>query len=127
MSKKIRLVQGDTRPQLVFSVTDDNTDLPIDLSDPGTSAVVKFRETGSDTIKATMDCFKLTGIVLEDDTVSYDAPYNGLGTGGRLYMDWSADALDTDGSFEAELEITFSDGGVLTAYETAKFVIREQF
>ncbi len=127
MTKKIRLVQGDTRPQLVFSLTDDNTDLPVDLSDSGTVAVVKFRESGADTVKATMSCFKLTGIELEDGTISYAAPYDALGRGGRLYMDWSADALDTAGSFEAEVEITFSDGGVLTAYDQAKFQIREQY
>ena len=128
MTQKIRLVQGDTRPQLVLSVTDDNTGLPIDLSDEGTSALVNFRESGSDTIKVTMLCFKLNGIEdPETGEVNLDAPYDAIGRGGRLVMDWSVDALDTAGDFEAELEITFSDGGILTAYDIARFTIREQF
>lgn len=128
MTHKINLVTGDTRPQLVFDVTDDNTGLPVDFSDEGTSALVHFREAGSDDIKVTMLCFKLNGWT-DPDTgeVSFDAPYDALGRGGRLAMDWSVDALDTAGEFEAELEITFEDGGRQTVYDIARFHIREQF
>jgi len=128
MSQKIRLVSGDTRPQLVFDVTDDFTGDPVDFSEDGTSALVNFREAGSDTIKVTMLCFKLNGRTdPETGEVSFDAPYDVLGRGGRLAMDWSVDALDTAGEFEAELEITFEDGGRQTCYDIAKFSIREEF
>lgn len=36
MVTKIRLVQGDTRPNLVLSLYDSRTNAPIDLSDPAT-------------------------------------------------------------------------------------------
>ncbi len=125
--EKINLVQGDTRPQLVFSVTDDKSGQPFDLSASGTTAQLKFRAAGEDTIKATMACGKLPGIVTQDGSIDYNAPYNTLGAGGRLYMNWSADALDEAGEFEGELEITFSDGTVQTAYDLIRFKVREKF
>lgn len=125
MSDKIYLVQGDTRPDLVFSITDQNTGLPIDLSTATT--VVKFRANGSTTVKATMNCVPLPGIVQADGTVSAAAPYNVAGFGGRVAMTWSPTALDTAGDFEGEIEVTFTDGTVQTIYDLLKFKVRSQF
>ncbi|WP_426106367.1 hypothetical protein [Massilia sp. TSP1-1-2] len=127
MSEKIKLVAGDTRPQLVFSITDDNTKLPIDLSNAATVVVLKFRQVGSTEVKATMACGKLAGKLNGDGTVDYTAPYNGLGVGGRAYMNWSATALDTEGEYEGEIEITFEDGGKQTIFEALKFKVRSQY
>jgi hypothetical protein len=128
MSDKIKLVQGDTGPQLVLSLTDERTGLPIDLSDAGTSTRVLFREVGSDTTKAVMSCYPIAGFYdPESGTVQTSAPYDVAGRGGRVAMDWSATALDTEGEFEAEVETTFSDGRIQTAYAILKFTVREQF
>lgn len=127
MAEKIKLVQGDTRPQLVFSITDETTGTPVDFSTAGTSAQMKFRPVGATEVKATMPCGKLSGIVREDGSIDYTAPYDVPGAGGRLYMNWSATALDTEGEFEGEIEITFSDNTVQTVYDAIKFKIRKQF
>lgn len=125
---KIRLVQGDTAPQLQLSLTDQRTRRPQDLSAPGTTARLLFREVGADTVKATMPCFAIAGYVdPETGDVDYRPPYDVAGRGGRLAMDWSADALDTAGEFEGEVEVTFPDGRVQTAFAILKFQVREQF
>ncbi|MEB6663835.1 hypothetical protein MXL91_20435 [Achromobacter ruhlandii] len=125
---KIRLVQGDTAPQLQLSLTDQRTRRPLDLSAPGTTARLLFREVGADTVKATMSCFAITGYVdPETGDVDYRPPYDVPGRGGRLAMDWSADALDTAGEFEGEVEVTFPDGRIQTAFAILKFQVREQF
>lgn len=126
MTEKIPLVQGDTRPQLLFSLTDEkNNDEPIDLT--GASAALKMREVGATALKATLPCGLLPGRVLDDGTIDAAAPYDVPGRGGRLYMDWTADALDTAGDFEAEIEITFADGQQQTVYDVLRFKVRPQF
>lgn len=125
---KIRLVQGDTAPQLQLSLTDQRTRRPLDLSAPGTTARLLFREVGADIVKATMPCFAVAGYVdPETGDVDYRQPYDVAGRGGRLAMDWSADALDTAGEFEGEVEVTFPDGRIQTAFAILKFQVREQF
>lgn len=125
---KIRLVQGDTAPQLQLSLTDQRTRRPLDLSAPGTTPRLLFREVGADAVKATMPCFAIAGYVdPETGDVDYRPPYDVPGRGGRLAMDWSADALDTAGEFEGEVEVTFPDGRIQTAFAILKFQVREQF
>lgn len=125
---KIRLVQGDTAPQLQLSLTDQRTRRPLDLSAPGTTSRLLFREVGGATVKATMPCFAIAGYV-DPETGDVDSrpPYDVAGRGGRLAMDWSADALDTAGEFEGEVEVTFPDGRIQTAFAILKFQVREQF
>jgi hypothetical protein len=127
MSEKIRLVAGDTRPQLVFSITDDYTKLPIDLSDPGTTVALKFRKVGTNVVKETLHCGKLAGVVKEDGSISYEVPYGVPGAGGRAFMDWSPTALDAEGEYEGEIEIQFGSGGIQTIYDTLKFKVRSQY
>lgn len=127
MSEKIKLVAGDTRPQLVFSITDDTTGAPIDLSAAGTSVSLKFRKVGSATIKDTMACGKLAGLLNADGSIDYTGGYAVPGAGGRAFMDWSPTALDTEGEYEGEIETTFAGGGVQTVFETLKFKVRSQY
>lgn len=127
MAEKIRLVAGDTRPQLIFSITDQETGIPFNFSQPTTAVRVKLREAGATAVKATMTCGKLTGVVNADGTINYNAPYDVPGAGGRVFMDWDPTALNTAGEYEAEIEITYSDGTVQTVYEILKFKVREQF
>lgn len=128
MAEKIKLVQGDSRPQLILSITDQDTGVPINLSESGTTVVVKLREAGVTAIKAEMLCGLLMGKVQEDGiTVDYASPWNTPGAGGRVYMDWEPGALSNAGDYEGEIEITFSDGTVQTVYDLLKFKVREQF
>lgn len=127
MAEKIKLVQGDSRPQLILSITDQDTGVPINLSEVGTTVNVKLRESGSTAIKATMLCGLLMGKVLDDGSVDYASPWNVPGAGGRVYMDWEPGALDNAGDYEGEIEITFPDGTIQTVYDLLKFKVREQF
>lgn len=128
MSDKIKLVQGDTGPQLVLSLTDRATLAPIDLSGAGTSIKLHFREMGSDTIKESIPCFPIAGYTDPDTGVTTSAaPYDVAGKGGRMAMNWTATALNDAGEFEGEVEITFSDGVIQTVYDTLRFTVREQY
>jgi hypothetical protein len=116
MTDRILLVQGDTRPRLVIDLADEATGDAMDVSDTGTSVVVKFRELGGQTLKATLACTKLI-------TATNATP----GAAGRVQALWPAGALDTAGSFEGEIEITFADGTVQTVYDRLRFKVREEF
>lgn len=109
MADKIKLVQGDTRPQIQVTLTDDNTGSPIDIS--GATCRLKFRAVGSTTLIDT-----LTGVVVN-------------GAAGLVVFAWNSTTLNVDaGDYEGEVEVTFPAGqGVQTAFEVLKFKVREDF
>lgn len=109
MAEKIKLVQGDTRPQIKVTLTDENTGLPIDIS--GATCRLKFRAVGSTTLADT-----LIGTVLN-------------GPAGEVVFVWNANTLSVEaGDYEGEIEVTFSEGqGIQTAFELLKFKVREDF
>jgi BppU N-terminal domain len=108
MSEKIKLVQGDTRPQIRVALTDDTTGLPVDIT--GATVVLKFRAAGDSVVLST-----LSGTVTE-------------GINGAVVFSWPEGALDVDsGDYEGEIEVTFADTTIQTVYETLKFKVREQF
>jgi hypothetical protein len=127
MAEKIRLVQGDSRPQIVLSLTDEFTGVAINLSEQDTVVRVKLREAGATSVKATMICGKLLGFQNADGTINYGSPYNVPGAGGRVFMDWEPNALSSVGEYEAEIEITYPDGSVQTVYDVLKFRVRAEF
>jgi hypothetical protein len=120
-SDTLNLVTGDTLPELTFTLKDSNTAAagttldedndatwaPINLT--GASVRFRIRELGSTTVKSTLTC-----------TVT-DA------TGGKVATDFPEGTLDTAGTFEGELEITFSDGGKQTVNDLIKLKVRSDF
>lgn len=127
MATKVKLVKDDTGPPLIFSLTDDFTGAPIDLSAGTTSLVFKMRAVGSTTIKETISMTKLTGLLNSDGTVTTTAPYDVAGYGGRCQLSWNSTALDTVGEFEGEIEITYAGPIVQTVYNLVKISIRADF
>lgn len=110
MTDKIKLVQGDTKPALVCTITDDNTGAPISLT--GATVRLKFRAVGATDLTAT-----LTGSVTDAT--------NGV---VAFYPVTQPQMLQGDaGDYEGEIEITFADGSVQTVYDLLKFKMREQF
>ncbi len=110
MAEKIKLVQGDTRPAIVCTITDEITGAAIALT--GATVVLKFRAVGATDLTATV-----TGTII-------DAP-NGKVT---FYPASSPAMLAGDaGDYEGEIEITFSDSQVQTVYDLLKFKVREDF
>jgi hypothetical protein len=110
MVDKIRLVQDDTRPAVVCSITDDTTGAIIALT--GATVLLKFRAAGSTTLQATV-----TGVVT-------DGP-NGVVV---FYPSSAPEMLTGDaGDYEGEIQITFSDGQIQTVYDLLKFKVRSDF
>lgn len=107
----IYLVQGDTGPQIKIQITRDSTGLAVDLSD-GT-ARLKVRKKGTETILFTLTASDI-GDNLENGTLYFSLD------GGQL-------ATITPGTYEGELELTFSDSIIETVYEKVDIVIREDF
>ena len=110
MTDKIKLVQGDTRPAIVCTITDETTGSAVNIT--GATVVLKFRPVGSTTLQATV-----TGTVTSGST------------GQVAFYPASTPAMLTGdaGDYEGEIEITFSDGQIQTVYDTLKFKIREDF
>lgn len=127
MAFKIKLVKDDTGPPIIFSLTDEFTGDPIDLSDGGTSMLFKLRAVGSTTVKESITMTKLVGLLNDDGTIDTNPPYNVSGAGGRCQVTWNATALDTAGEFEGEIQITLTGPVVQTVYNVVKISIREDF
>lgn len=125
MSTTIKLVAGDTRPQVVVDLKDQDG-LPINLS--GGTVRMYFRKAGSTDVLQNIVGTLLTGFRDEDGVLTTTAPYNVAGVGGRASFNWPAGALDVEqGNYEGEVEITFSDDSVQTVYEKLKFKVRADF
>lgn len=107
---KIRLVRNDTRPILKCTITDSATGGPIDIT--GAQLRMYFRELGADEIQAT-----IVGVVV-------DGP-----AGECLFSPASNPVMlqGEEGAYEAEIEVTFLDGTVQTAYDVVKFKVRDDF
>lgn len=109
MADKIKLVQGDTRPQIQVTLTDENTGAVIDIS--GATCKLYFRAVGTSTILDT-----LNGVVTN-------------GEGGVVVFLWNQETLSVAaGEYEGEVEVTFPNGaGVQTVYDLLKFKVRADF
>lgn len=108
MAEKIKLVRGDTRPQLQLTLTNELDDTPIDLS--GATVVMRFRQAGSGTVLDT-----LVGSVTQALL-------------GTVVFLWNLTTLNVDaGDYEGEIEITFPSLEVQTVYELLKFRVRQDF
>ena len=119
-SQTIKLVQGDSKPNLVVTVADSSaarsgaildsedpsTWAPIDIS--GASVSMFVREVGGSSLKATLN-----------GTIS-DGP------NGVVVFTYTTSTWDAVGVFEGEVQITFSDGGIQTVQKFIKFIVREQ-
>lgn len=110
MAEKIRLVQGDTRPALVCTITDDVTGEAMNIS--GATVRLKFRAAGATNLTATVQ-----GVVTDGN--------NGV----CVFYPASAPAMlqGEPGDYEGEIEITFTDGQIQTVYDLLKFKVREDF
>lgn len=110
MAEKIKLVQGDTKPVLVCTITDDTTGQAINIS--GATVVLKFRAAGATTLQATVTGSVTNGAA--GQVAFYPATAPSMLTGAA-------------GDYEGEIEITFADGTIQTVYDLLKFKLREDF
>ncbi len=120
-SDTLKLVAGDTLPELTLTLRDSNaaaagqtldannsaTWAPIDVT--GATVRLRLRELGSTTVKSTLTCSITNGI------------------GGKVATNFPTGTLDSSGTFEGEIEITFASGGVQTVYDLIKLQVRSDF
>jgi len=110
MSNIIKVVQNDTGPTIVCTITDQITGNPVGLT--GASVVLKIRPVGSTTLQATAP-----GVVTN-------------GAAGQIaFFPASTPAMfaGTPGSYEGEIVITYANGTVQTVYQTLKFQLKAEF
>ena len=120
-SETINLVKGDTLPELTLTLKDSKTAAAgqtLDANNSNTWAAInvtgatvrlRLRKVGETSVSSTLTC-----------SVT-DA------TNGKVATDFPAGTLNEAGTFEGEIEVTFSSGGIQTVYDLIKFKVREDF
>ena len=120
----INLVKGDDLPALEIILRDSNaaaSGQTLDLGDPTTWAFLNLTNVNAVKLK-----IRRQGIETLVDTITFTRvqPY----TDGKVIMDWGLTTLDDGiGDYEGEIEITYTDGKVLTVPDLLKFNLRAQF
>jgi len=120
-SDTIKLVVGDTLPELTFNLKDSNTAASgktLDAEDSTTWAAVnltggavklRIREVGKTTVLSTI-------------TATLSAP-----SAGTCTLIFPSGTWSTAGTFEGEIEFTKSDGNIQTVQDFIKFKVRDDF
>lgn len=120
-SDTLKLVTGDTLPELTFNLKDSNTaasGLTLNSEDSTTWAPVnltngavklRIREVGTTTVNATI-------------TATISAP-----TAGTCTLIFPSSTWIKAGTYEGEIEFTKADGNIQTVQDFIKFKVREDF
>lgn len=117
----IKLVVGDTLPELNFTLKDSNTAAtgktldaedsatwaPIDIT--GGTVKLRVREVGETTVLSTIT-MTITGA-----------------SNGECKTIFPSGTWTASGTYEGEIEFTKSNGGVQTVHDLVKFVVRDDF
>ena len=111
MAEKIRLVRGDTGPQVRLTLCDEATGNAVDLT--SAQVTLHFRAVGSSTVLVSRPLFVPTNTA----------------TQGIALIVWEEGDLDRPpGEYEGEIEIFWPTTGLRqTVYNVMKFKIREDF
>jgi hypothetical protein len=110
MSDRIKLVRGDTGPQIRLNLTDTETGDPTDLT--GATVTLHFREPGADTV-----LFSRPAFINPDEAAT-----------GVCYVVWEEGDLDVEeGNYEGEVEVINATGVRETVYVILKFKVRKDF
>ena len=110
MADIIKLVSGDSKPNITLTLTDSVTGSVYDVSDANTTVYVKFRAAGTTTLLNTITCTKTDGA---NGVVAFDFS-------GGVLTDLAA------GMYEGEIEVDIN-GASHTIYEMLKFRVRDDF
>ena len=120
-SDTIKLVVGDTLPELTFNLKDSNTaasGATLDVEDSTTWAPVNL--TGGSVKLRIREVGKTT--VLSTITATLSAP-----SAGTCTLIFPSGTWSTAGTFEGEIEFTKSDGNIQTVQDLIKFKVRDDF
>jgi hypothetical protein len=107
MVERIKLVQGDTGPQIKLTLTNQVTNQPINLT--GATVTLHFRAFASDTALFSRPAF-----------INPD-----LAATGVCFIEWEEGDLDVEpGDYEGEIEVVRPFGVRETIYDLLKFRVR---
>ena len=122
----INLVQGDTKPQLNFTLRDSKTVVvtdPVTILDEDDSSTWAIIDITNYAIKLKFRALN-SSTVLFTESLGITAP----ATNGKCFMIWPADSLDiAAGIYEGELELTDGNSKIQTVYDKLKFKVRAEF
>ena len=109
MAERIKIVQGDTGPQIRCSLTDASTGEAIDLT--GAQAFMHVRKVGEETLAFSLPLYINPEFASTGQAIAIFRP-----------GDWDREA----GEYEAELEVVNpSTGFRQTVFELMRFKLRE--
>nr|BAR25717.1 hypothetical protein [uncultured Mediterranean phage uvMED]BAR25760.1 hypothetical protein [uncultured Mediterranean phage uvMED] len=117
----LRMVKGDTLPELTLSLKDSNTAATgqvLNQEDSDTFAAV---DVSGGVVKARIREIGTTTILKTITTTITDA------TNGKVAMTFPADTFPAAGAYEAEIEFTKSNGDIQTVVDLIKFNVRDDF
>jgi len=120
-SETIKLVKGDTLPELTITLKDSNTAASgqtLDPEDPDTFAPVDI--TGG-TVRVRIRQIGETAILKTITATITDA------SSGKVTMLFPSDTFSEAGVYEAEVEFTKSDGNIQTVNDLIKLSVRDDF
>ena len=118
----INLVQGDTKPELNFTIRDSATAVAGKTLDENDSSTWEIINITNYTIKLKFRALNSSTALFTESLAIIS------GSGGTCSMIWPADSLDVAaGIYEGELELTDGSSKVQTVYDKLKFKVREQF
>jgi hypothetical protein len=120
-SSTIKLVVGDTLPELNFTLKDSNTAAAgktLDADDSTTWAAVNLT---SSTVRFRIRAVGSTS-VLSTITGTVTSAAN-----GQVTVAFPSGTWTTSGTFEGEIEHTTSSGGIQTVQDLVKFQVRDDF
>lgn len=120
-SETIKLVKGDTLPELTITLKDSNTAATgktLDQEDPSTFAPINI--TGG-TVRIRIRKMGSTTILKTIVASITDA------SAGKVSMLFPADTFSEAGFFEAEVEYTTSGGNIQTVNDLIKLSVRDDF
>lgn len=119
-SQTIEVVVGDTRPLLVVTIKDknaaasgytldpDNSDTWAPITLTGATVKLFIRKVGETALQDT-----LTGVLTD-------------ASNGEVTFEFAADTWEAAGTYDGEVQITFSDGGIQTLQKFLKFKVRDE-
>ena len=120
-SSTIKLVVGDTLPELNFTLKDSNTAAAGKTLDPDDSTTWAAVNLSGSTVR-----FRIREVGSTSVLSTITATITGAST-GQVAVAFPSGTWTTSGTFEGEIEHTTSGGGIQTVQDLIKFQVRDDF
>ena len=110
MANIFKYVQGDTGPQIRVTLTNEDNEEAVDLTN--STVTLHFREAGADSVLFSREFY------INPETA----------TDGVAVLQWEEGDLEVEaGTYEGEIEVVRNSGLRETLYDKLKFKVREDF